>query len=161
MKTDAIKVTDLFKDKPEDVAWAEANPYIGPEVDNNINNSLRPGLQKVEQRRHVAVAHGAAHKCMKCMRPIHDANLDRVDGHAWELFAISHDGEVDGRKYLWGMFVLGIGAFNVMAPLENTRELTDDERDRCSKQRLQMVGSHTGNVAGEFGTGVAPAKRKN
>src|ERR1700751_2761573 len=79
---------------------------------------------------------GACHKIMSYMKPIQSKHLDRTDDHEWELFHASHRGTIDGVEYLWGMFVEGLGMFNVMVPVELSRPLTASEREAWSKVRL-------------------------
>lgn len=112
-----------------------------------------PGVEKHQQ--HYAVRTEAQHKMMQ-MTPYHSKHLEKIDGHDWELFGTSHRGFVDGREYVWGMFVEGLGMFNVMVPVDYIRELLPAERDAWSKQGMVMVGSHTGKESYTMGSGVSP-----
>lgn len=97
---------------------------------------------------------GSAHKLFEHMAPIHSAHLEKTDGYDWELFHASHRGTIDGIEYLWGMFVEGLGFFNVMVPLELSRPLTASEREAWSKVQLGMYGSHSGKLSYTLGSGV-------
>ena len=55
--------------------------------------------------------------------------------------------EEKGRAWVWGMFVEGIGAFNVMVAAEHVRDLTDAERAYYSGRTMGMYGSHSGNLS--------------
>lgn len=90
--------------------------------------------------RYVSVSGGLQHKT----GPFDAIDTSIIDGG--ELFTVSHQNE----DYVWGMFVEGIGAFNMMCPIAQVRELTEDEIARVSGQRMVMVGSHTGKVSYEY-----------
>jgi hypothetical protein len=125
-------------------------PWIDPVADK-VRMKYRPEAKEHDQ--HYATR-GACHKIMAYMKPIHSKHLDHTDGHDWELFRASHRGTIDGVEYLWGMFVEGLGMFNVMIPLELSRPITSDERAAWSKVRLGMYGSHSGNLSYTFNSGV-------
>lgn len=102
---------------------------------------------------HYAVRTEAQHKMMQ-LTLIHSKHFEKVDGHDWELFHASHRGTVDGREFIWGMFVEGMGMFNVMVPVDHTRELTAAEREAWSKVTLGMYGSHTDKLSYTTSSGV-------
>jgi hypothetical protein len=126
-------------------------PHINPIIDLN-SMTYRPDVEKHDQ--HYATR-GACHKMMAYMEPIHSKGLERTDGHSWELFRSSHRGTIDGVEYLWGMFVEGLGMFNVMVPMELARPLTQEERETWSKVTLGMYGSHSGKLSYTMGSGVS------
>lgn len=128
-------------------AW----PYLGPTM-SNTNDVLRGGVEKHDE--HYAVKIGARHYHIGFMPVCHSKGLEKVDGHDWELFRASHKGERDGKQYLWGMFVEGIGAFHVMFPSEYVRDLLPHERDAWSKKTLGMYGSHSGELSYTLPSGV-------
>ena len=133
--------------------FLERFPWIDPMAD----------LGRMKYRAEVKVhnehyaTRGACHKIMSYMKPIQSKHLDRTDDHEWELFHASHRGTIDGVEYLWGMFVEGLGMFNVMVPVELSRPLTASEREAWSKVRLGMYGAHTGNLSYTFDSGVKAA----
>ena len=88
------------------------------------------------------------------MEAIHSEGLDHVEGRDWEMFRVSSEGTVAGHPYVWGVFVEGMGLFNVMVETRNTRELLDHERKVWSRKILGMYGSHTGNLSYTFPSGV-------
>ena len=104
--------------------------------------------------RHVAVCGIATHKSVPSMEAIHSEGLDHVEGRDWEMFRVSSEGTVAGHTYVWGVFVEGMGLFNVMVETRNTRELLDHERKVWSRKILGMYGSHTGNLSYTFPSGV-------
>jgi hypothetical protein len=126
-------------------------PWIDPML-NMDKLVYRPEIQKHVE--HYAVR-GACHKLMSYLGGIHSAHLERIDDHDWELFHASHRGTIDGVDYLWGMFVEGLGLFNVMVPFELARPLTTAEREAWSKVQLGMYGSHSGNLSYTFQSGVS------
>lgn len=85
-----------------------------------------------------------------------DCKLDKVDDVDWDLFHVNYVGNIEGVTYYWGMFVLGLGAFNVMVPVAWTRDLLPHEREAWSKRVLGMYGSHSGNLSYTLQSGVAP-----
>jgi hypothetical protein len=93
---------------------------------------------------------GVAHHKTGPFDIVHSQNLEHIDGQDWELFSVSHKGNVDGRDLYWGSFIEGIGAFHNMVDKAQCRPLTDAEREQWSGQRMQMVGSHSGKVSYEF-----------
>lgn len=111
-----------------------------------------PGVEKHAQ--HYAVRTESQHKMMQ-LTPIHSKHLEKVDDHDWELFSAAYRGTVDGREYIWGMYVEGLGMFNVMVPVDFIRELLPAEREAWSKQGMVMVGSHTGKESYGFSSGVS------
>lgn len=111
------------------------------------NDTLIDGVRKLEKARYVAVRGAGAHKSMAWMEACHSSGLERVDGFDWELFTADKEGEADGRSWLWGMFVEGIGAFNVMVPAEWVRDLTDAERDYYSGRRMGMYSGIGGPLS--------------
>lgn len=125
-------------------------PWIDPMLDMD-RLTYRPEVQKHNE--HYATR-GACHKIFTYMEPIHSKHLEKTDGHDWELFHASHRGTIDGVEYLWGMFVEGMGFFNVMVPVELSRPLTDAEREAWSKVTLGMYGSHSGNLSYTLPSGV-------
>lgn len=127
-------------------------PWIDPLVDLS---RLKYRPEVYEHDYHYATR-GSAHKIMAYMEPMHSDHLERTDGHEWELFRASHRGIIDGVEYLWGMFVEGLGLFNVMVPVELARQLSEEERAAWSKVRLGMYGSHSGNLSYTFDSGVKP-----
>ncbi len=88
------------------------------------------------------------------MEPINSNDIEKVDGKDWELFSVSHEGEIDGVKYYWGMYVEGIGAFDVQVVQEHCRELSEAEREAWAKKRLGMYGSHSGKLSYTLPSGV-------
>jgi hypothetical protein len=80
------------------------------------------------------------------MTPIHSTGLEHIDGHDWELFRTSDYGTIDGTRYYYGMYVEGIGAFNVMAAQENVRDLTEMEKKYFSN-KVYGIGSGFGDVS--------------
>jgi hypothetical protein len=124
--------------------------HISPIVDMS-KMTYRPEVQKHNE--HYATR-GACHQLFPYMDPIHSKCLEKIDGHDWELFHASHRGTIDGQEYLWGMFVEGLGFFNVMVPIELSRPLTDAERETWSKVTLGMYGSHSGKFSYSFPSGV-------
>lgn len=139
---------------PEQQAFIDAHPHISPTDEKQPSNRFIPieGVTKVPHT-HVAVRTGAMHKT-GFMKPIRSESLETIDGHEWELFSVNYIGMVKDQGYLWGMFVEGIGAFNVMVPIEHVRKLTAQEREAWSQKRLGMYGSHTGKQSGVFDSGV-------
>lgn len=103
----------------------------------------------------VAVTGEVAHKLMN-WTACHSRDLDHVDEKDWELFSVSHRGTHQGREYIWGMFLEGIGAFNVMVPIQNVRNITKTERAARTERPMQMVGSHTGKVSYGFSASIGP-----
>jgi hypothetical protein len=138
--------------------WVD--PTVGKEgadpMRRNSDLDLKPCV--VEKQGHVAVCTGSVHKGLGYIRPSPSAHLDRVANLDWELFSVSSIGVIDGQTYLWGMYVEGIGAFNVMVPKEFTRELLPHEREAWSKQRMGMYGSHSDKFSYTTGSGVAPVE---
>ena len=112
--------------------------------------TLAPGLSKCNK--HVCVRTGVAHKSFSWMEPIPSKYIDMVDGHEWELFHAYAEDEM----YYWGMWVEGIGSFDVMAPKEFTRELLPHEREAWSKVTLGMYDSHSGEFSYSLPSGVSP-----
>jgi hypothetical protein len=131
--------------------WIIANPWIDPTLGYR-NDTLLPGITK--RYHHVAVHTAGSHKSMPFMEVCHSNHLDHVDDRDWKLFAINYEGSVGGRDYVWGMFVCGIGAFNVMVPLENVRELLPHEREAWSKQTLGMYSGFGGDLSYTLPSGV-------
>lgn len=121
-------------------------PWIDP---TNVD-----GVSKIDGGRHIAVSVGSTHKSIDFMEPDHSKDLDHVDGLDWELFTASHEGTINGVDYIWGMYVEGIGAFNVQVVKAHTRDLTDAERAAWSKKTLGMYGSHSGKLSYTFPSGV-------
>ena len=115
--------------------YAEKFPWIDPATRNTVENT-----------NYIAIKHGGAHKAIDWMTAIHSSGLEKIDGHDWELFHASCEDD----EYIWGMFVEGIGAFNVMIPKEFVRELTDAERALWSGRKMVMVGSHSGKPSYGF-----------
>ena len=134
--------------------FCEMYPHITPHPKLGDFDNLKPGITKVLPVRHIAVSVGAAHQLMN-MKPVHSEGLENFDGLDWELFTVNYEGTIDGVNYYWGMFVEGVGAFNVMVVKEFTRELTQKERDTWSKKTLGMYGSHSGKYSYSFPSGVA------
>lgn len=132
--------------------FKERFPWIDPLVDLS---KMKYRADVKEHDQHYATR-GSCHKIMAYMQPFHSAHLERTDGHDWELFRASHRGTIDGVEYLWGMFVEGLGLFNVMVPVELSRSLTATEREAWSKVRLGMYGSHSGNLSYTLDSGVKP-----
>jgi len=128
-------------------------PWVSPTIEGDYSTMI-DGVKAATG--HVAVCKGAGHKAIPCMAPIHSAHLDRVDGLEWELFTVSHRGFVNGTEFVWGMFVEGLGMFNVMAPVEHIRELLPHEREAWSKVRLGMFGSHSDKMSYSLPSGVKP-----
>ena len=114
------------------------------------SQELIPGVKKLAKARHMAVRTGAAHKLLPWLKPCHSAHLVRVDGHEWEIFRADKENEV----YFWGMFVEGLGAFDVMFPKAFCRELLPEEREAWSKVVLGMYGSHSGKLSYTTPSGV-------
>lgn len=97
----------------------------------------------------VAVTGEVVHKLMNWTAH-HSNNLDHIDGKDWEIFNVTHRGFHHNKQYVWGMFLEGIGAFNVMVPIENVRNLLDGERQYWNGRPMVMVGSHTGKESYGF-----------
>jgi len=133
--------------------FTERFKWIDPMLDMNTL-TYRPEVQPHSE--HYAVR-AACHKIMEFMDGIHSKHFEKVDGHDWELFHASHRGTIDGVEYLWGMFVEGMGLFNVMVPVELSRPLLPAEREAWSKMTLGMYGSHSGKHSFNFHSGVKPA----
>lgn len=128
-------------------------PWIDP-TKGYPDSTLIDGVGKID--RHIAVSIGSSHKSIGFMEPIHSDDLEHVDGLDWELFHASLEGTIDGVDYLWGMYVEGIGAFNIQVVKSHTRDLTDTERAAWSKKPLGMYGSHFGNLSYTLPSGVKP-----
>lgn len=109
----------------------------------------KPLQKKVEGHGYVAVTGEWGHKIMH-HSVIHSNGLEKIDGKDWEMFCAHFTLEVEGKTYFYGMFVEGLGMFNVMLPAEQVRELTQDERKHWSGRGMSMVGSHTGKVGYTF-----------
>ncbi|BAG41505.1 hypothetical protein [Ralstonia phage phiRSL1] len=124
--------------------------WIDPMLDSN-KLTYRLGVERHGE--HYAVR-GACHKLLPYLTPCHSQYLEHTDGHDWELYRASHRGTVDGVEYLWGMFVEGLGMFNVMVPVELARPLTAAEREAWSKVKLGMYGSHSGKLSYTMPSGV-------
>lgn len=122
-------------------------PWIDPTVVSKTEK-LKEGITKIDK--HIAVRTGSAHKGLEYIKPIHSIHLEHVDGHDWEIFRADKESD----KYYWGMYVEGIGAFNVMVPKEFTRELLPAERTAWSKMTPGMYGSHSLNLSYTFPSGV-------
>lgn len=99
---------------------------------------------------YVAVRTGSSHKSLAWMEPIHSTGLEQIDGHEWELYVAQLRGVVNGREWVWGQFVEGLGMINVMVPVDFVRELTETEREYYSGRRMGMYGSHSGNLSYTF-----------
>lgn len=127
--------------------------HINPHPSCGDFKNLKPWITKVSPARHIAVSVGAVHQLMH-MKPIHSEGLERVNDLDWELFTVNYEGNIEGINYCWGMFVEGIGFFNVMVVKEFTRELTEQERKDWSKKTLGMYGSHSGELSYTFPSGV-------
>lgn len=114
-----------------------------------INGKLTPivGVTKLDKTKTILVSEGAAHKAIQFFEIINSDDIERVNDKDWELFTASYEGEIDGVKYYWGMFVEGIGAFNVQVVQEHCRDLTPEERAKWSKKTLGMYGSHSGKLS--------------
>lgn len=83
-------------------------------------------------------------------KAIHSTDLEHVDDKDWELFHQSLTGVIEDKNYIWGMFVEGIGAVNVMVPSDQVRDLTSKEKRAWSGKNMSMVGSHTGKLSYDF-----------
>src|SRR6478735_10577978 len=118
------------------------------------DSTLIEGVTPLAETTHIAVCIGATHKSLNYIEPIHSRDLERVAGLEWELFNAYYEGTINGVDYYWGMFVEGIGAFNVMVVKAHTREITDAERDAWSKKTLGMYGSHSGELSYTMPSGV-------
>jgi len=134
-------------------AFCKMYQHINPHPTPGDFKNLKPGITKVPPTKHIAVSVGAVHQLMH-MKPIHSDGLENINNLDWELFTVSYEGVIEGVNYYWGMFVEGIGAFNVMVVKEFTRELTQQERDTWSKKTLGMYGSHSGKLSYTFSSGV-------
>lgn len=121
-------------------------PWIDPTL-GYPDDTLIEGVWKLDKARYVAVRGAGAHKSMPWMEACHSSGLERVDGHSWELFTADKAGTVAGRDWLWGMFVEGIGAFNVMVPAAWSRDLTDAERAYYSGRRMGMYSGYGGDLS--------------
>lgn len=83
------------------------------------------------------------------MTAVHTEGMEHIDGKDWELFATSeHD-----KDFIWGMFVEGLGAVNVMVPVEQVRHLTEAERKTFTNRKMTMYGSHSGKPSYDFSLG--------
>ena len=131
-------------------------PWIDPTL-GYPDMTYRPEVTKVENRLHVAVHTGGAHKSMVMMPVYGDCKLDEVDDKKWDLFSVECEGTIEGRKYYWGMFVLGIGAFHVMIPADWTRELLPHERKFWANRRLGMFSGGSEEPSYLMTSGVIPA----
>lgn len=120
------------------------HPWIDP-TKGYPDSTLRDGVRKIEPT-YIAIKNGGAHKSIEWMTAVPTVDLEKIDGHDWELFTATCEDE----KYVWGMFVEGIGALNVMVPKEYIRNLTDGERKKWSGRKLVMVGSHSGKESYGF-----------
>ena len=134
--------------------YLAAYPWISPTIE--YRNKFIPieGVHKVEEHKHVLVSTGATHKTIDFFNPINSNDIEKIDGKDWELFSVSHEGEIDGVKYYWGMFVEGLGWFNVQVVQEHCRELLPQEREVWSKKTLGMYGSHSGNLSYTLPSGI-------
>ena len=139
------------KDAEAEEAYLARFPWTDPTL-GYPSDVLREGVVKAHA--HIAVSTGSTHKSVRFLRPIHDKRLERVDGKDWELFCVHKYGDVDGVRYAWGMYTLGLGAFDVQVVVAHCRKLLPAEREAWRNQRLQMVGSHTGKPSYTLGSGV-------
>lgn len=135
------------------VEFAAEFPWRSPTADNETL-ALQPGVIRLQKSVTIAHCLFSAHKISAAMRAIPDENLDRIDGLDWEAFSVAHVGTQEPRV-VWGMHKYGIGAFNVMVPLEFCRRLLPHERRKWHEQQLLMVGSHTGKVSYSLPSGVS------
>ena len=101
-----------------------------------------PTSNAKEVSRYVAVRGIAEHK-IGSFDAIHTEGMQHINGDDWELFTVSSQDD----KHVWGMFVEGIGAFDMMIPLENVRNLTEAERALFSNRVMGMYGSHSGKLS--------------
>jgi hypothetical protein len=109
------------------------------------NDTLREGI--VKHDRYYAVSGKWSHKSISESDVIHCENMDHVDDKEWELFRASSCGMIDGKEYIWGMFVLGLGAFNVMIDVDQIREPNEAEKKRYSESSYGIYGSHSGKFS--------------
>jgi hypothetical protein len=119
-------------------------------TDTNTVSHINPeqcGAEKLSAT--VAVTGEVMHKLMN-WSAIHSNGLEHLDGKDWEVFNVSHMGEHNGITYVWGMFLEGIGAFNVMVPVKNVRNLLESEKKHWRDRPMVMVGSHTGKESYGF-----------
>lgn len=98
---------------------------------------------------YIAVKGKVYHKSMN-MEAIHSDGLEKIDGEDWELFHVDKENET----YVWGMFVEGLGAFDICVPRDQIRELTENEKTYWSNRQMVMVGSHTGKTSYGFNVGT-------
>lgn len=111
---------------------------------------IDPDLHKpaqVKENKYLAVRREAAHKTVTLIKPCHSKGLEHIDGDDWELFHSNFTLEHVGITFYYGMFVEGMGWFNVMVAQENVRELTDAEKVEFSGKVYGMYGSTSGNLS--------------
>lgn len=146
----------------EIAAFKAILPWISPTEPHPTEQYKEQPIKGVTELKngytfHVGVRNGGAHKTFAHMPVYGDCKLDKVNDVDWDLFHVNFIGNVKGRTYYWGSFVLGLGAFNVMVPVEWTRDLLPHEREAWSKKVLGMYGSHSGELSYTLGSGVSPA----
>lgn len=137
----------MFKDDDR-VPVEDRFPWIDPTL-GYPDDTLIEGVSKIAVS-YVAARTGSAHKALPWMEPIHSSGLEHIDGHDWELFTTQLRGIVNGRDWVWGQFVEGLGMIHVMVPADFIRELTPTEREYYSGRRFGMYGSHSGNLSYTF-----------
>lgn len=98
--------------------------------------------------RYAAVRGRCEHKSGK-FDAIHTSGLEHIGNDDWELFTISQQDD----KHVWGMFVEGLGAFDIMVPLENVRDLTYTEKAEFSNKVMGMYGFHSGKLSYTYSLG--------
>jgi hypothetical protein len=108
------------------------------------------GANKIE-RKYIAATGKAYHKLFPEGRDvIHNISKNTPKkGKRWELATVSEESD----EFYWGMFVEGLGFFEVMFPKVNTRPLTEKEKKFWSGRRMGMFGSHSGNLSYTFDMG--------
>ena len=117
-------------------------------IDPTLGYPSRTLVDGVEEHNHYyAVSGYGQHKIAEDYNIIHDDNMDRVDDKEWELFHASLRGTIDGKEYVWGMMLLGLGMVNMMFPVEQIREPSDVEKERYSKTSYGIYGSHSGEFS--------------
>lgn len=117
------------------------------------DDTLIEGVERISPE-YVAVTGRGYHKAIPEGTDVdHTSGLEHIDGKDWELFTVNKRGTVDGKSYVWGMFVEGLGMMDYMIEAENVRHLTEAERKHFSGMRMGMYGSHSGNLSYTFTLG--------
>ena len=103
------------------------------------------------KKKYAAVSGLAYHKLFPDGREvIHTKGLEHINNKDWELISIS----LESEKNYWGMFVEGLGFFNVMFPKDQVRELTKKEIEYLKGVQFGMFGSHSGKLSYTFNLGI-------